>query len=167
MTDGTLAANGAQADAFWQLREGLNEAQHQQGRHLRTDVSIPVSTIASFLEDAHAELGRAEPEAVPVAYGHLGDGNIHFNVLAPPTMGDADRIALLHRCERIIFRNVDAADGSISAEHGIGLVKRGAFLERAKPLDLDLLRRIKSALDPRGAMNPGRIFDSAPRTDGP
>lgn len=159
LSDGALAASSAQAGAFWQIREGLIEAQAQQGRHLRTDVAIPISMIATFLDATHAALAVAEPEALPLAYGHLGDGNIHFNVLPPPGLGEAERIALLYRCESVIFRQVDAANGSISAEHGIGRSKRCAFLERASTLDIDLMRRIKSAIDPRGIMNPGRIFD--------
>ena len=96
---------------------------------------------------------------MPLAYGHLGDGNIHLNVLPPPGLADDDRGALLHRCEAIIFGRVDALQGSISAEHGIGRVKRAAFLERASALDLDVLRRIKAAMDPRRTMSPGRILD--------
>lgn len=157
--DGTLAASSAQAAAFWQLREGIIEAQARQGRHLRTDVSIPISRIARFLEDTHAALARAEPAAVPLAYGHLGDGNIHFNVLPPPGLTEADRVAMLYRCEAAIFAEVDAAEGSISAEHGIGSVKRGAFLARTPAMDIDLMRRIKSAIDPSGTMSPGRILD--------
>ena len=159
MTDGTLAANQAQAAAFWQIREGIIEAQAQQGRHLRTDVSIPVSRIARFLEDTHAALARTEPAAVPLAYGHLGDGNIHFNVLPPPGLDEDGRVAALYRCEAAIFKAVDAANGSISAEHGIGSVKRQAFLARTPTIEIDLMRRIKSAIDPSGTMNPGRILD--------
>ena len=157
--DGMLAASASQAAALWQIREGLVEAQARLGRHLRTDVSIPISTLAPFLDRTYAALAAAAPACVPLAYGHLGDGNIHFNVLPPPGLDDAARIAPLYRCEAIIFAEVDALGGSISAEHGIGLVKRRAFLERTPPLDLALLRKVKSALDPAGLMSPGRIFD--------
>ena len=157
--DGALAASGAQAAAFWQIREGLIEAQARQGRHLRTDVSIPISGLASFLDRTYARLAEAAADCVPLAYGHLGDGNIHFNVLPPVGLDDAGRLAVLHRCEEVIFAEVDAAGGSISAEHGIGRVKRSAFLARTSPLDLGLLRKIKSALDPAGLMSPGRIFE--------
>ncbi|MDX7950828.1 FAD-binding oxidoreductase [Lichenihabitans sp. Uapishka_5] len=159
VADGALAASGAQAAAFWQIREGLIEAQARQGRHLRTDVSIPISGLASFLDRTHAALADAAPGCVPLAYGHLGDGNIHFNVLPPAGLDDVARVALLYRCEAIIFAEVDAASGSISAEHGIGRVKRSAFLARTPPLDLALLRKVKSALDPAGLMSPGRIFE--------
>ncbi len=96
---------------------------------------------------------------MPLAYGHLGDGNMHFNVLPPPDLRGDDQIASLYRCEAIIFSHVDAADGSISAKHGIGSVKRRAFLDRTPSRNIDLLRRIKAAIDPNGTMSPGRIFD--------
>ncbi len=159
ITDGTLAATSAQSAAFWQIREGIIEAQAQHGRHLRTDVSIPISRVARFLDDTHAALARTEPNAVSLAYGHLGDGNIHFNVLPPAGLDEADRVAMLYRCEATIFAEVDAAEGSISAEHGIGSVKRRAFLARTPAMDIDLMRRIKSAIDPGGTMSPRRIFE--------
>ena len=159
LADGTLAASAAQAAAFWQIREGLIEAQARQGRHLRTDVSIPISRIAEFLAAAEAAVRATAPGAVPLAYGHLGDGNIHFNVLPPPGLDGLEQIDALYRCESAIFAEVDALGGSLSAEHGIGRVKRRAFLERTGALDVALLRRIKHALDPDGTMNPGRILD--------
>ena len=96
---------------------------------------------------------------MPLAYGHLGDGNIHFNVLPPAGLDDAAQATVLYRCEAVIFAEVDARHGSISAEHGIGRVKRRAFLERTPALDLALLRKVKDALDPAGLMSPGRIFE--------
>ncbi|WP_131196715.1 FAD-binding oxidoreductase [Lichenihabitans psoromatis] len=159
LSDGTLAANGAQAAEFWRIREGIIEAQARRGRHLRTDVSVPISSLTTFLDAAHADLLRAEPDVLPLAYGHLGDGNIHFNVVPPSGLSEADKTALLHRCEVVIFGLVDRLGGSISAEHGIGRVKRAAFQERSAPLDLDLLRRIKAVIDPNRLMNPGRMFD--------
>jgi FAD/FMN-containing dehydrogenase len=157
--DGVVAANSGQAAAFWRIREGLNEAQHQYGRHLRTDVSIPISAIADFLKKTQSAFSAAAPSAIALGYGHLGDGNIHFNVLPPRGLDGDELVATLHRYEALIFNEVDAAQGSISAEHGIGSVKRSAFLERTPAIDLEMLRRIKGALDPSGVMNPGRIFD--------
>lgn len=157
--DGALASSAAQAAAFWQIREGLIEAQARQGRHLRTDVSVPISSIAPFLEETYAALSEAAPDCTPLAYGHLGDGNIHFNVLPPAGSDDAERLALLYRCEAVIFAGVDAMGGSISAEHGIGRVKRRAFLERTPALDIDLLCKLKSVLDPAGLMSPGRLLE--------
>jgi len=157
--DGAVAQTAAQAAEFWRLREGIIEAQARSGRHLRTDVSVAISSIAVFLEEVQERLLRAFPDAVPLAYGHLGDGNIHFNVIPPPALNEADKAALLYRCEAIIFEAVDRLGGSISAEHGVGRVKRAAFLERSTPLDIGLLRGIKGLFDPRGLMSPGRILE--------
>ena len=158
VSDCALAANLAHANAFWRIREGINEGQAKRGLHLRTDVSIPISRIAPFLSATGAALSAEEPDAMPLAYGHLGDGNIHYNAFAPDHFSEQKALDLFHRCEAIIFRMTDLEGGSISAEHGIGQVKRGAFLNYAPEVDLDLLRRIKGAIDPLNIMNPNRIF---------
>jgi FAD/FMN-containing dehydrogenase len=163
--DGAMASSSAQAAAFWRIREGIIEAQAQRGRHLRTDVSIPISGLAAFLDETQAALHAHAPDATPLAYGHLGDGNIHFNVLPPADLPEADVIALMHACEAIIFDRVDAAGGSISAEHGIGRVKREAFEQRCSALDLRMLHHIKTALDPYAIMNPGRVVTIRPRRE--
>ncbi|WP_216850190.1 FAD-binding oxidoreductase [Acidisoma sp. L85] len=157
VSDGTIAANVAQASEFWRIREGMIEAQVQRGRHLRTDVSVPISSIAAFLETADADLRRIGPDVIPIAFGHLGDGNIHFNVIPPATLDESAKTTLLRSCENIIFEIVDQLGGSISAEHGIGRVKRDAFLSRSTALDTTLLRGIKKVFDPSGLMNPGRM----------
>jgi FAD/FMN-containing dehydrogenase len=158
VSDGTMAASLGQAAEFWRIREGIIEAQARRGRHLRTDVSVPISSITVFLEAAHADLQRLEPDVLPLAYGHLGDGNIHFNVIPPATLSESEKTALLHRCESIIFEIVGRLGGSISAEHGIGRVKRDAFLSRSTALEIGLLRGIKNVFDPPGLMNPGRML---------
>jgi FAD/FMN-containing dehydrogenase len=158
VSDGTIAANVAQASEFWRIREGMIEAQVRRGRHLRTDVSVPISSIAAFLKTADADLRRIGPDVLPMAFGHLGDGNIHFNVIPPATLSDSEKTTLLHRCENTIFGIVDRLGGSISAEHGIGRVKRDAFLSRSTALDTSLLRGIKNVFDPSGVMNPGRML---------
>ena len=156
--DGTVAMSEAQARDFWRLREELVEAQHRHGRHLRTDVSVPISDLAAFMAAADAAMARHLPEALPVAYGHVGDGNLHYNLLPPRDLDPAACEALLHQGEEIIFELVDRFGGSISAEHGIGRVKRAPFLQRLGTVDHDLFRAIKSGLDPAGRMSPGRIF---------
>jgi FAD/FMN-containing dehydrogenase len=157
--DGAVAQTAAQAAEFWKLREGIIEAQARSGRHLRTDVSVAISSIAVFLEQVQERLLRAVPDCVPLAYGHLGDGNIHFNVIPPQRLNEAEKTELLYRCEAIIFETVDRLGGSISAEHGVGRVKRAAFLQRSTPLDIGLLKGIKLLFDPRGLMSPGRILE--------
>ncbi|HEX8930191.1 MAG TPA: FAD-binding oxidoreductase [Actinomycetota bacterium] len=156
--DGTLAMSRAQAAGFWAVREGLVEAQHRRGRHLRTDVSVPISALAAFMAEADRAMAERLPEAVPVVYGHVGDGNLHYNVLPPPGLEGAELEAALHRAEELIFAAVDRFGGSISAEHGIGVVKRAPFEQRLGAVDRDLMRAIRSALDPDGRMSPGRIF---------
>lgn len=158
ITDGALANSTAQSTAFWRLREGINEAQAQRGLHLRTDVSIPISSVARFLSATHDALAAEEPDAYPLSYGHIGDGNIHFNAFAPGHYSDQQAYALFDRCQDIIFRKIDEEGGSISAEHGIGRAKREAFLDRIPELDLDLLRRVKSAIDPKNIMSPNRLL---------
>jgi len=158
VVDGALAASSAQAAEFWRIREGMIEAQVRRGRHLRTDVSIPISSLARFMDEAAAALERIAPDAIALGYGHVGDGNVHLNVVPPPGLAPAAVLALLERCEDAIFDVVDALGGSISAEHGIGRIKRSAFLKRVSETELDLLQRIKTALDPAGLMNPGRIL---------
>jgi FAD/FMN-containing dehydrogenase len=157
--DGVVAASTAQARDFWRLREGLIEAQVRRGRHLRTDVSIPISATPAFIERTEAALLASAPDCLPLAYGHLGDGNIHLNVVPPPGLPPERINPFLQRCEAIVFTELDRLGGSISAEHGIGTKKRAAFLARKPALQLDLMRRIKRALDPDDLMNPGRILE--------
>jgi FAD/FMN-containing dehydrogenase len=159
VVDGAVATSGAQAKDFWRLREGLIEAQVRRGRHLRTDVSIPISAIPEFIDKAEGALHAFAPGCMPLSYGHIGDGNIHLNVVPPPGMAADEVLPFLERCEEIVFAELDRLGGSISAEHGIGNKKRAAFLARKPPVHLDLMRRIKLALDPARVMNPGRILD--------
>ncbi len=156
--DGAVAASRAQAADFWRIREAIIEGQVRRGRHLRTDVSVAISAMPAFIEEAERAIIAFHPEAEPVSYGHLGDGNIHLNVLAPRMMARADVPDFLHRCEEIIFAAIDRFGGSISAEHGIGLKKREAFLSRAAPLEVELMARLKAAFDPAGLMSPGRLL---------
>jgi FAD/FMN-containing dehydrogenase len=156
--DGALAASAAQARSFWDIREGVVEAQARQGRHLRTDVSIPISAIPAFMREASAAVAAVEPDCLTLAYGHVGDGNLHFNAVPPQGLAPERLIDCLERCEHAIFAVVDRHGGSISAEHGIGRMKRAAFLDRVSPEQLDLLRVIKRGIDPDGLMGQSRIF---------
>ncbi|MDB5524317.1 MAG: FAD-binding protein [Rhizobium sp.] len=156
--DGVVAASRAQGEKLWLLREMMVEWQGRGGRYLRTDVSVPISSLASFVSEAIEALGESHPEALPVTYGHVGDGNIHLNVVPPEHMGPDAVETLFHATEKIIFDVIDRHGGSISAEHGIGKVKQQAFLERADPVALDLAGRIKDALDPSNILSAGRIL---------
>jgi FAD/FMN-containing dehydrogenase len=156
--DGSVAQSTAQAKGFWRLREDLVEAQHRAGRHLRTDISVTISDMAGFLEAADAAVSQAEPSATRIAYGHVGDGNIHYNIIPPPDRAPDEVIAMIAHLEEILFKLVDRFAGSISAEHGIGRLKRAHFLERLSPTEMRLMHAVKSGIDPAGLMNPGVIL---------
>jgi FAD/FMN-containing dehydrogenase len=156
--DGVVASSRAQGERLWLLREMMVEAQGRGGRYLRTDVSVPISSLAGFVTDTLAALEKQYPEALAVTYGHVGDGNVHLNIVPPEGMGPADVEELFHATEAVIFDMIDHYDGSISAEHGIGRVKQDAFLARADHVSLELAGRIKDAFDPLHILSEGRIL---------
>lgn len=158
--DGVVASTRAQGERLWRYREIMVERQGRGGRYLRTDVSVPISRLADFVTDALFELRRARPDALAVTYGHVGDGNIHLNVVPPEGMEPQAVEHLFEDAEAEIFAIVDRYGGSISAEHGIGRVKQKAFLERIDPVTLDLAAGIKQAFDPRHILSNGRILAS-------
>jgi len=160
LIDGTIAASRAQADRLWSCREAMVEAQSRDGAYYRTDVSVPITAIPAFLAAALADLEAFLPDGRPIAYGHIGDGNIHLNVVPPADWSTDQRQALFRRAEDLIFGALDRFGGSISAEHGVGRSKKRAFLERVDPVTLDLLKTLKNAIDPSHRMSKGRIFDS-------
>ena len=156
--DGIVASTRAQAERLWLYREIMVERQGRGGRYLRTDVSVPISKLADFVTDALAALAESRPDALAVTYGHIGDGNLHLNVVPPAGLA-ADAVdRLFHAAEAVIFGIVDRYGGSISAEHGIGRVKQKAFLERIDSVTLDLASRLKAALDPTHILSDGRIL---------
>ncbi len=156
--DAAIASNSAQAARFWLIREIMVDRQGRGGPYLRSDVSVAISQLAAFVKDASAALAISHPEAKPIVYGHVGDGNLHFNVI-PPEHYDAAQIAqMIETAEEVLFAVLDRYQGSISAEHGIGMVKQHAFMDRVDPLTLALSRRIKDAFDPNHLLGDGRIF---------
>ena len=161
VADGVLAQSRAQADQMWLYREVMVETQGRGGRYLRTDVSVPISRLADFVGDALEDLAKALPSAQPVTYGHIGDGNVHLNIVPPAGLEAVAVERLFHDAESVIFDVVDRYGGSISAEHGIGRVKQQAFLKRIDPVALDLANRLKDAFDPLHLLSNGRIL--APR----
>lgn len=161
--DGTIAANMSQAASFWGIREAIIEEQLRRGRHLRTDVSVPISAVAGFMVGAELRVRALSSDAAVLAYGHVGDGNIHFNVLPPATLDEGGKVAFLRACEEAIFEETDKVGGSISAEHGIGRVKREAFLARISPVHKAMLSAVKNAFDPNGLLSPGRILEETGR----
>jgi FAD/FMN-containing dehydrogenase len=157
LRDAAIAASEAQAEAFWKLRDSISEAERAEGPTLAHDISVPVAAMPEFLVRAAAEVERAFPGVVASGFGHLGDGNIHFHVRsngrAAADWYDAEGEAIT----RLVDDLVTAAGGSISAEHGIGQLKRAELARLAPPGDLAAQRAIKQALDPLGIMNPGKL----------
>ncbi len=153
--DGTIASSRAQAQNLWQFREGMNEGQALRGKHLRTDISVPLSKLAAFVAEAEAELAAVLPEFLAISYGHVGDGNVHLNVIPPNDLDLAIKDKKIKLAKETINAVLDRYAGSISAEHGIGRLKRDDFEKRLDPVRKALLSSLKHALDPDAIMNPG------------
>ncbi|MGE5945910.1 MAG: FAD-binding oxidoreductase [Betaproteobacteria bacterium] len=156
--DGVVARSEAQAQKLWALRENISEAQKIEGLSIKHDISVPVSRIPEFLAGADAALAAAFPGIRVVAFGHVGDGNLHYNLSRPDAQDNVAFIDSQPEVNRIVHDTVDALGGSISAEHGIGQLKREELLRYKNPVEIALMRSLKQALDPRGLMNPGKIL---------
>jgi FAD/FMN-containing dehydrogenase len=156
--DATIAASEAQRLAFWNMRTGLAEVQKPEGGSIKHDISVPVGSVPALIEQAGAAVEKLVPGARPVPFGHLGDGNIHYNVSQPV---GADERAFLDRWEEVnavVHAIVAKLGGSISAEHGIGVLKRELLPGVKDPVELELMRALKRALDPDGILNPGKVL---------
>ncbi|ASP80663.1 FAD-binding oxidoreductase [Sinorhizobium meliloti] len=153
--DGTIAASQTQARNLWLIREGMNEGQAKRGTHMRTDISVPLSQLACFVEEAEKAVSETLPGAVSVSYGHVGDGNVHLNVLPPAGTTPEERNQLIYRAKTVVNEVLDRYTGSISAEHGIGRLKRPDFDARLSESRRKLLTALKHAVDPEMIMNPG------------
>jgi len=158
LKDGVLAQSQAQATQLWALRENISEAQKREGISIKHDISVPVSRIPEFLERAGEALTTAFPGLRIVAFGHAGDGNLHYNLSKADAQDNSSFIALTPQANRIVHDLVADLGGSISAEHGIGQLKREELLRYKDPVALELMRGIKGLLDPKGLMNPGKIL---------
>lgn len=158
IADATIGTSGARNAALWRLREGVPEAQTREGASIKHDVSVPLSRLPEFLERAGAACLAEMPGLRPCGFGHFGDGNIHFNLSQPPGMPPAEFLAEWGRFNRIVHDLVHALGGSIAAEHGVGLIKRDELARYGDPVGLDLMRRLKAALDPEDLLNPGKVI---------
>jgi FAD/FMN-containing dehydrogenase len=156
--DGVVAQSETQAKKLWALRENISEAQKIEGISIKHDVSVPVSAIPAFLAAADKALELAFPGIRVVAFGHVGDGNLHYNLSRAEAHDNAAFIAAQPAVNRIVHDTVHALNGSISAEHGIGQLKREEILRYKSPVEMAVMRSIKQALDPRGLMNPGKVL---------
>ena len=155
--DAVIAASLAQQDALWHMRESMSEAQKPEGGSIKHDVSVPVARIPQFLEEAGAAVLAAMPGARICAFGHLGDGNIHYNISQPVGADKAAFIARWREINAIVHAIVRKAGGSISAEHGVGQLKRDELIATRPAIETELMNRIKLAFDPAGIMNPGKM----------
>jgi FAD/FMN-containing dehydrogenase len=154
-----FAESGMQRDALWRLRESVPEAQRHEGASIKHDVAVPVAALPRFLDEAATAVARIAPAARLVAYGHVGDGNLHFNFSEPAGRGQTPAfLAQQAAIEETVLDCVRRFGGSISAEHGIGQLRRQALARYKDPVALAAMRAIKQALDPRGILNPGKLL---------
>jgi FAD/FMN-containing dehydrogenase len=160
VTNAVVAENLGQAKALWQVRESISLAQSKEGLNIKHDISLPISNIPAFVQSTDTTLAQAIPGVRLVNFGHLGDGNLHYNVQAPEGVDAADFLRE-HEPEvnRLVFDAVTHFGGSISAEHGIGSLKVHQLVHYKSPVALSMMRSIKQALDPQNLMNPGRVLE--------
>jgi FAD/FMN-containing dehydrogenase len=158
ITDASLAQSEAQRQTLWAIRELMPESQKHEGGSIKHDVSVPVSKLPIFIDEATAAVHKFMPTARVVSFGHMGDGNMHFNVTQPENMGKQEYLDQWSAMNRAVFDVVLKHDGSISAEHGIGQLKRDDMVLIKSPVELAMMQSIKALFDPKGIMNPGKVL---------
>lgn len=158
VSDGTRAENLEQAAEFWRLRHAMSEIQKAEGGSIKHDVAVPIAVIAEFIQVATERVLAFLPNARPVPFGHLGDGNLHFNISQPLDMDKAAFLRLWPEMNAVVHGVVMEFGGTISAEHGIGRLKRDLLKTVKSPVELALMRSIKAAFDPNGILNPGKVL---------
>ena len=156
--DAVIAENLSQRGAFWKLRDEMSAAQKPEGGSIKHDISVPVAAVPAFIEQANQAVIKLIPGARPVPFGHLGDGNIHYNVSQPVGADTADFMARWHEVNAVVFEIVGRMGGSISAEHGIGVLKRDELPDVKDKVAIELMRSLKAMFDPLGIMNPGKVL---------
>ena len=158
ISDAVLAQSNDQAKRLWALRENISEAQKIEGYSIKHDISVPISRLSEFVERADTALEQLFPGIRIVTFGHVGDGNLHYNQSKPEAGDNAEFMAAQAQVNRLVHDIVHELGGSISAEHGIGQLKRDELLRYKSPLEMEMMRAIKRALDPQGLMNPGKVL---------
>jgi len=153
-----IADSLEQGKAFWRLRELFSEVQRHAGGSIKEDISVPVAAVPAFIREANAAVAALIPDARPLPFGHLGDGNIHYNVSQPVGADKEEFLKRWGEVNEVVFAVVKKYGGSISAEHGIGLLKRDLLPSVKDPVALELMRGIKRLLDPKGILNPGKVL---------
>lgn len=156
--DAVLAKSGDEQQRLWHLRHMISEAQKIEGASLKHDVSVPVGDVGRFIVEAETAVGSAVPESRVVAFGHVGDGNVHFNVSQPKGMEADAFIAMRQQVASVVYDIVLKFDGSISAEHGVGVLKREQLTHYRSATELSVMRAVKAALDPQNLFNPGKVL---------
>ena len=156
--DAVIAQSGEQAKALWRLREGISEAQVKNGKTIKHDIAVPIGAIAPFMREAKGAIEARFPGLAFLVFGHLGDGNLHYNLQRAPGMSEADFLRVTEPLNAIVHDLVAAYRGSISAEHGIGQLRRNELARLKAPVALDMMRGIKALLDPHGILNPGKLL---------
>lgn len=157
ITDAVIASNAAQSQALWALRENLSDVQKHEGGSIKHDIAVPIPAIAEFISRATQAVTNALPGIRPVPFGHIGDGNVHFNLSQPLGMDRAAYLAQWDRFNKIVHDIAAELGGSISAEHGLGYMKREEITRYKSAVEMDMMRAVKRALDPKGIMNPGKL----------
>jgi D-lactate dehydrogenase (cytochrome) len=156
--DATIAESLDQGKMFWRIRELFGEVQRHEGGSIKHDVSVPVAAVPAFIAEASAAVIKLIPGARPLPFGHLGDGNIHYNVTQPVGADKAAYLERWHDMNAVVFEVVAKFGGSISAEHGIGVIKRDLLPKVKDPVAFELMRTLKRTLDPKGILNPGKVL---------
>jgi FAD/FMN-containing dehydrogenase len=156
--DAVIAMNLSQRQAFWKLRDEMSAAQKPEGGSIKHDISVPVAAVPDFIAEADAAVMKLIPGSRSVPFGHLGDGNIHYNISQPIGADAADFLARWHEVNKVVFEIVLKMGGSISAEHGIGVLKRDELPDVKDKTAIELMRAFKALLDPNGIMNPGKVL---------
>jgi len=156
--DAVIAQNEAQARAFWAIRENHSEGQKREGPSIKHDISVAVSKLPTFMTEGLAAMRKALPDCRPVPFGHVGDGNMHFNCQSPPGWSKPQFMEHGDAISGAIYDLVTAHGGSISAEHGIGRIKVDELAHYRSRTELDVMRSLKRALDPQNIMNPGKVI---------
>jgi FAD/FMN-containing dehydrogenase len=156
--DGTLAADVSQQKNLWALREGISESLSATGMPHKNDIALPLSKLSVFCTELEALLVARYPAWELCLFGHIGDGNLHVNIMKPEALGKDEFLAKTHEVDRDMFELVRLHKGSVSAEHGIGLLKREWLGHTRSPLEITLMRHLKATLDPKGLLNPGKVL---------
>ena len=158
ITDAVVAKNKSKADALWSIRHAISESQKMEGASLKHDISVPVGSVGDFIRAADDAVAKRLPGVRIVAFGHVGDGNVHYNLSQPKGSDPDDFLAQRDALATVVYEVVDRFGGSISAEHGIGQAKIKHLRQYRSETELDLMRTIKTALDPDNIMNPGKVI---------